>query len=278
MADFLRRNRVLLTSCGLLVLSILLVSVSVRSPDTRDPVARALLDALAPLQAGVTLVRTTAHRLWDDYFWLVKVSRENRELHSRLAVLEQQRAHLEELARANRRLEVLLDFRAGLGGKVYGARVIGRDPLLASRTVTVDRGERDGIRNGMAVLSPQGVVGHVINVSRTAARALVLTDHNSGIDAVIQRTRARGIVQGAMEKGCHMKYLRRGEDVAVGDRVVTSGMDGIFPKGILIGEVTDVSRRDRGLLQVATIRPSAPLERIEEVLLVDAAHQTDQEG
>jgi len=278
MADFLRRNRVLLTSCGLLVLSILLVSVTVRSPHARDPIARALLDGLAPLQAGVTLVRTTVVRVWSGYIWLVDVSRENRELHGQLAILDQQAAHLKELAHANQRLEALLGFRAGLEGEVYGARVIGHDPLLASRTITVDRGERDGIRTGMAVLSPQGVVGHIIEVSWTAARALALTDHNSGIDAVVQRTRARGIVQGAMEKGCHMKYLRRDEDVVVGDRVVTSGMDGIFPKGILIGEVTDVSRHDRGLLQVATIQPSAPLERIEEVLLVKAARQSDNEN
>ena len=111
-----------------------------------------------------------------------------------------------------------------------------------------------------------------------AARALVLTDHNSGIDALVQRTRARGIVQGGMEHGCRMKYLRRTEDVAVGDRVVTSGMDGIFPKGILIGEVTDISRGHRGLLQMATVTPSASLETIEEVLIVSAAAPTEDGG
>jgi rod shape-determining protein MreC len=140
--------------------------------------------------------------------------------------------------------------------------------LLGSRTITLDRGERNGVRRGMGVLSPQGVVGQIIEVGRVASRALVLTDHNSGVDALIQRTRARGIVQGAMEGGCRMKYLRRGEDVAVGDRVLTSGMDGIFPTGILIGEVTEVSRLSRGLLQIATVVPSAPLDTIEEVLIV----------
>jgi len=268
MAEFLRRNRVLLTAVALLVLSLLLVSISARSPRRQDPVAQMVLDGLAPLQSGLTVARGTVQQIWNGYVWLIRVSRENQRLRDRLAALDQQATQLEELEQTNRRLESLLQFRTELRGEAYGARVIGRDPLLGSRTITVDRGRRDGIRKGMAVLSPQGVVGQIIEVGWTASRALVLTDHNSGIDALVQRTRARGIVQGSMGDGCHMKYLRQGEDVAVGDRVVTSGMDGIFPKGILIGEVTEVSRRNRGLLQVATLSPSAPLDRIEEVLVV----------
>jgi rod shape-determining protein MreC len=128
------------------------------------------------------------------------------------------------------------------------------------------------------VLARQGVVGQVIEVSHLAARALVLTDHNSGIDAIVQRTRARGIVQGDAENGCRMKYLRRGEDVVAGDRVVTSGMDGIFPKGILIGEVREVSRGQRGLLQMATVEPSVSLDSIEEVLIVGAVVTQEDAG
>lgn len=269
MADYLRRNRVLLTSCGLLLLSLLVVSTSVRSPDQRDLIARALLDGLAPLQLGLAGTRAGAREIWSGYVNLVGLRRENELLRERVASLEQQNVQLEELERTNERLEELLQLRADLHPAVYGARVIGRDPLPWSRTFTVDRGERDGIRRGMAVLSPQGVVGQVIEVSRIAAQVLLLTDHNSGIDAVIQRSRARGIVQGALNEGCHMKYLRRGEDVSVGDRVITSGLDGIFPKGIPIGEVVEVSRRHRGLLQVALVQPSAALDRIEEVLIVD---------
>jgi rod shape-determining protein MreC len=278
MAEFLRRNRVLLTSYGLLVLSILLISVSVRSPRREDPVALAVLDALAPLQGGVTLARTSVNHMWERYVWLVQASRENRRLQDRVAELEQQATRFEELRQGNERLEALLQFRAELQGEVYGARVVGRDPLLGSRTITLDRGQRDGIRKGMAVLARQGVVGQVIEVSHMAARALVLTDHNSGIDAMVQRTRARGIVQGDTEHGCRMKYLRRGEDVTVGDRVVTSGMDGIFPKGILIGEVKEVSRGQRGLLQMATVEPSVPLDSIEEVLIVGTVVTTENAG
>jgi len=273
MFGFVRRNKVFLTSGCLLLASLLLLSVSARSRQYRDPIARLVADALAPLQATVTWIGVGARGLWDGYAQLVTARQENQILRERVTELEQQAVVLSELEQANRRLSELLDFRSHFDGVAYSARVIGRDPLPWFRTLTVDRGERDGIRRGMAVLSPQGVVGQISEVSHTVSQVLVLTDHNSGIDAVVQRSRARGIVQGGLEEGCHMKYVRRGEDVAVGDRVVTSGLDGIFPKGLMIGEVVEVSLRNRGLLQMAIVRPTAPLDRIEEVLILDTTAQ-----
>jgi rod shape-determining protein MreC len=164
-----------------------------------------------------------------------------------------------------------------LGGDVQTARIIGRDPLPFSGTVTINKGERDGIAKNMAVLSPFGVVGQIMAISGHAARVLLITDHNSGVDAVVQRSRARGIVEGGIDGGCLMKYVKRGEDVDVGDRIVTSGLDGIFPKGIIIGNVTRVTRGVRGLLQVAEVTPSVPLDRIEEVLVVRARPE-EKEG
>ena len=276
MLGFVRRNRLLLTSGCLLVGSLFLFSVSLRSRPYRDPIAHVLLDGLAPFQNAFTWLRSRTRGVWTGYISLVGIRRDNQQLRERVATLESELVRLSELEQANRRLAELLQFRAAMRGAAYGARVIGRDPLPWFRTLTVDRGERDGVRRGLAVLSPQGVVGQIAEVSRTAARVLLLTDHNSGIDAIVQRSRARGIVQGAREQGCHMNYLRQDEDVAVGDRVVTSGMDGIFPKGVLIGEVVEVTRRHRGLLQAAVIRPSAPLEQIEEVLIVEATAQVQE--
>lgn len=278
MVEFLRRNRILLTSGTLLLLSLILVSTSKQPGERRDPIARFLLDGLAPLQVGINWVRLGIRGVWDGYIDLVRVQVENQTLRAQVAALEQQVVRLEELEQSNERLEQLLQFRPRLDVKAVGARVIGRDPLPWSRTLTVDRGERDGIRRGMAVLAPQGVIGQVIEVGRWAGRVLLLTDHNSGIDAVVQRSRARGIVQGALNEGCLMKYVRRGDDLAVGDLVFTSGLDGIFPKGIMIGHVVEVSRRHRGLLQVAQVQPSAPLDRIEEVLIVELGAPREEEG
>lgn len=277
MLAFLQRNRVLLSASGLLLASLLLVSISTRTRMFQDPLARLLLDGLAPMQAAVTRTYAGARASWHRYLDLVGSEKDNERLRQQIATLEQHSVRLTELEEENRRLTGLLGFRARIDGVAYSARVIGRDPLPWMRTLTLDRGERDGVRRGMAVLAPEGVVGQITQVSHTASRVLVLTDSNSGIDALVQRSRARGIVQGGVDAGCSMKYLRRAEDVSVGDRIITSGLDGIFPKGVVIGSVVEVELRDRGLLQAAVIQPSAPLDQLEEVLIVDPSAQI-QEG
>ena len=271
--EFVRRNRILLASSGLLLISLLLFSVSIRSQTYRDPVGRVVLDAVAPFQEVFSGIGRGVGQLWTGYIGLVDARRENQRLTQEVAGLQSELVRVGELERENARLAELLSFRARIEGTVYGARVIARDPSPLAMTLTIDRGERDHIRRGMAVLAPQGVVGQVAEASHAAARVLLLTDHNSGIDAVVQRSRARGIVQGGTDGSCYMNYLGRDADVAVGDRVVTSGLDGIFPKGVVVGEVIDVSRRQRGLLQAAVVRPSAALDRLEEVLVVDASAQ-----
>jgi len=271
--EFVRRNRILLTSGVLLLVSLLLFSVSTRSPAYRDPIGHLVLDALAPFQVVFSWIGRSVGRVWTGYVDLVDARRDNQRMHERVATLESELLRLGELERENARLAELLSFRARFEGTVYGARVIAREPGPLAMTLTIDRGERDHVHRGMAVLAPQGVVGQIAEASHTAARVVLLTDHNSGIDAIVQRSRARGIVQGGTDGSCYMNYLNRDADVVVGDRVLTSGLDGIFPKGVMIGEVVDVSRRHRGLLQAAVVRPSVALDRLEEVLVVDATAQ-----
>lgn len=270
MFEFVRRNSILLTSGALLLLSVLLLSAGTRSAEGSDPVGRLLLDRLAPFQIGFTWLGQGVREVWSSYVNLVAVRGENDRLRERVSLLEGEIVRLSETEQFNQRLAGLLRFRRTLQGKALGARVIGRDPLPWFRTMTVDRGASDGVRPATAVLSPEGVVGQIAEVSGSASRVLLMSDANSGIDAIVQRTRARGIVQGGPDGVCEMNYLPRDADVQVGDRVVTSGLDGIFPKGLLVGEVVEVSTRYRDLLKAAVVRPSAPLERLEEVLIVDA--------
>jgi rod shape-determining protein MreC len=274
--EFLRRNRVLVASASLLVCSLLLVSVSVRA-EHRDPVGRLLLDALAPFQVVFSWIGRGTGQLWSGYVAVVDARREADELRARVAVLEGQVSRLSELERENERLGALLGFRNQLPPTAYGARVIARDPGPLSTTLTIDRGGRDGVSRGMAVVAPEGVVGRVVEVSHTVSRVALLTDHNSGIDAIVDRTRARGVVQGGSDGDCYMNYLNRDADVKIGDRVLTSGLDGVFPKGMPIGEVVGVGRRHRGLLQSATIRPSADVDEVEEVMLVTPAASMSEE-
>ncbi len=268
MLEFFRTNRVVVTSGALLLLSLLLLSVSVRTQRRIDPLTGALLEGLRPLQVTVAGTATLVRKTWQRYVMLVGVARENDRLRQRVQQLEQEVVRLGEAQESVTRLNALLGMKEVLDGPAQAAQIIGRDPSPWFGTVTINKGEADGVTKHLAVVAPQGVVGQTIATTAHSARVLLITDHNSGVDAVVQRSRARGIVQGALDGSCVMKYLKREDDVADGDRVVTSGLDGIFPGGITVGVVTRVSRGNRGLLQVADISPAAPLDRVEEVLVV----------
>lgn len=270
MLEFLRRNQTLVTSGLLLVLSLILVSTNARERRLQDPLGAVLLEGMRPVQTGVTQVTSSVSGIWRQYVALVGLQRENESLRQRILEVEREAVRLGEVEQTNRRLTALLGFRDAIDGPAVAAQVIGKDPKLL-RSFTINRGAGDGVRKGMAVLSPYGVVGQVLRASPRAAQVLLITDHNSGIDAVVQRSRARGIVEGARDEGCLLKYIRQGEDVQVGDRVVTSGLDGIFPKGAVIGRITRLRPRSRGQLLSADIEPAVPFDLVEEVLVVDAS-------
>lgn len=258
----------------LLLVSLLLVSTGARSRQRMDPLTSLALEIVRPLQGALTLGLDGMTHAWGSYVALVSVNQENERLRRRVLELEQQAVRMAEIEQTDKRLAELLQFRSTIEGDLLAARIIGRDPQPWFSTLIINKGEADGVRKGMAILSPYGVVGQTISTSSHAARVMLLTDHNSGVDAFVQRTRARGIVQGGLDGRCMMKYLKRGEDIEVADRIVTSGLDGIFPKGILIGDVTHVTRGNRGLLQVAEVKPSVPVDQIEEVLVVRSAAHT----
>jgi len=268
MNGFVHRYRVVL-SCGFfLVLSLFLAAVNSRAPYRVDPVGVLLLEVMHPLQLGATALSQRAERLWDGYLALWSLRQENVELRRRLETLQGVSQRAVELDLANRRLGKLLALRDELGVAAVAARVVGRSPTAWVHTVVLDKGERHGISKGMAVLTPEGVVGQVVSVSAHAARVLLISDPNSGVDALVQRTRARGIVAGTIEGGCLLKYIQRGDDVAAGDTVITSGLDGIFPKGQLIGTVARVGKKDSRIFQDVEVILSAELAKVEEVLVV----------
>ncbi len=274
MLELFRRNRVVLVSATLLLAALLMLSIGSREQRS-DPFAGVVLEIVRPLQVSVVAAVDAVERTWSSYFSLVGTREENERLRRRVLDLEEQLVQRAEAERADRRLQEMLDFRATLPEPAVPAQIIGRDPLPWSGTITINKGGSDGIARNAAVVSQHGVVGQIIAISAHSARVLLITDHNSGVDAIVQRSRARGVVKGALDGRCIMKYVQRSDDVVVGDRVVTSGLDGIFPKGIAVGEVTDVDLDQRGLLKTADIAPSAPLGRIEEVLVVVQRNDSD---
>ena len=146
--------------------------------------------------------------------------------------------------------------------------MIGADATGLSRTLILGQGTDSGLKLGMAVVSVQGVVGKIIAASAHASRVLLIDDHNSALDAFDQRSRTRGIVAGVVDDGLIMKYVGRTDDVKPGDSVITSGLDGIFPRGLLIGSVKEVGRDAPGLFLKVSIKPAVDFRRLEQVLVI----------
>ncbi|MBI3301841.1 MAG: rod shape-determining protein MreC [Deltaproteobacteria bacterium] len=268
MHGFLHRYRIVF-SCGFfLLLSLVLAAVNTRTPERVDPVGVLLLEVMHPFQLGMTALSQGAGRLWDNYLALWSLREQNEELRRRLEEMENVSQRAVELDLANQRLAKLLALRNELGDAAVAARVVGRSPIVWVHTVVLDKGERHGVTKGMAVLTPEGVVGQVVSVSAHAARVLLISDPNSGVDILVQRTRVQGIATGTIEGGCTLKYIQRGSDIAVGDVVITSGLDGIFPKGQPVGTVVRVDTKDSRMFQDVEVKLSAELAKVEEVLVV----------
>ncbi|MBP1690458.1 MAG: rod shape-determining protein MreC [Deltaproteobacteria bacterium] len=267
MLEFVRRNRVLLSSGFFLLCSLGLLSANARQPGRIDPLGRIFLEVMAPFQRLTAGVAGVTRGFWNRYVLLVGVQEENDHLRTRLRELERRGTHQSEMELMNRRLKRLLALKRELPTRAVSASVMARDASVWFQSLTLNKGEVDGIQTGMPVMAPEGVVGLISSTSLHASRVLLLTDPNSGIDVLVQRTRVRGILSGLLEQGTTLKYVKRSDDVRVGDRVITSGLDGVFSKGLPVGRVTQVSRKDRGLFLYAEVTPDADASRLEEVLV-----------
>ena len=271
MLEFLRRNRLLATAALFLVLAAGMILRTGTTHGRDDQLGRIFLELMAPLERAGTFASRTVANAWERASGLLRARDQAEALRARVRRLEQDTGRLAETEAENARLRTLLDFRKTLGGTLLTTRVIGHDAAGLSRTLVVDQGSAAGIAKGAAVLAPEGIVGQVFQVSPHAARVLLVSDHNSGVDAVVQRTRGRGIVEGTADGRCGLKFVKRTEDLQVGDLVVSSGLDGIFPSGLPIGRIQAVDKQGQGLFQYAQIDPAVDVERLEEVLVMVGA-------
>lgn len=270
MLAFLRRNQVLLTSFFCVFFSLYILSAAARGHLRRDPVGPLLMALMRPLQIGarVTVVKWKEFR--QGYLKLRNVTSENQRLQARITELEAERDRLLEVEATNRRLRDLLDFRSQLPAGSVTAAVIANSASTWFHSFVLNKGSADGVVRGMAVVSPEGVVGQVVAAASSGSKVLLITDPHSGVDVIDQRSRARGIVSGSIDSGPVLKYAKRSEDVREGDRLITSGLDGIFPKGLLVGTVTKVRKKSFGLFQYVEVALAVDPSEIEEVLVVSA--------
>ena len=265
---FLWRNRVLVTGAVLLLISAHFLWSGVR-PDQRAAKPRGLvMEALAPVQGAAERLADGAGGIVHDYLNLVSAEQENTRLRADLARAQTHQARLTELEVENRHLSDLLELKQALGLETVAANVIGADASGLARTLVLEGGSDAGLEAGMAVLSTAGVVGKLIAVGPGSSRVLLINDHNSALDAFDQRSRVRGIVAGVVDDGLIMKYVDRSEDVKAGDTIITSGLDGTFPRGLLVGEVTAVRREGPGLFLAVNVVPAADFRHLEQVMVV----------
>jgi rod shape-determining protein MreC len=274
MAELLLGRRRMVVFLALFMFVVVLLTTQFRSSDQRaiGPLGSLVLTALLPVQAGMVRIAESGESLWRQFTEIGRLRVENARLRAQVDALSREAASLREDAAATARLERLLELRDAVAYRSVPSRVITRDPSRWFNTLTVDRGGRDGVTRNSPVVTPDGIVGRVIEVTATASRVLLIADSRSALGILLQDSRAAGVVEGRGSQRLHLKYLSRTAVVKPGARVVTSGLGGIFPRGLVVGRVVSVTREEGALLQEAEVEPAAALDRLEEVLILLPRH------
>jgi rod shape-determining protein MreC len=233
-------------------------------------------NVLAPIQWTFTKFGGGIYSMWDGYISLVGTKKENKKLAEENAKLNAGLIELEEVKKENERLKSLLNYSETFTAPTVTARVVANDPRAEFKSLIIDRGKSDGVKVPMPVMGPQGVVGRVGRVYHNTSQVLLLNDPNSAADVIVQRSRARGVLVGAishteLKSGFYltrMEYLRGTSDVKEGDVVVTSGLDQVFPAGLPIGTAHDIKNSRYGVFQEAEVVPFENFQELQEVVVL----------
>ncbi|MDR1921094.1 MAG: rod shape-determining protein MreC [Candidatus Adiutrix sp.] len=252
-----------------LFMALVLLSASGRQQGGGSSLAALMLEIVGPAENLLTSSARGVENVWRNYFYLADVRRENEIMREVIDRQARQIIQLNEYKAANERLTGLLEFREANPAFVSRpARVLAWDPGPWFRSVIINLGSLDGAAVDQAVVHSSGVVGRIVEATPHFARVLLATDFNSSIDAFVQRSRAVGILSGQGGAPFILKYVRKDEDVRPGDLVVTSGLDGFFPKGLALGSVSRVERQGVEMFVSVEVVPVVPFDRLEEVLVI----------
>ena len=234
-----------------------------------NTVVETVMAVFSPLQKLTLNIARGTRCIWSDYIALVNVRQENRDLKNKIEILKNLNNEYIEAVQANKRLRKLLNFQKKIGELTISSEIIGKDSTNWCKNILLDKGSEDGISINMPVVTYNGVVGKIHEVTNHTAKVLLINDINSSIAVLIQRNRAEGILIGKGKDYCTIKYLRRDVEVKKGDRVITSGMGGVFPKGLIVGTVNKIQKKNYGLFQYAEVIPEANISKLEEVFIIE---------
>ena len=268
MLQFFLRNKKTILIAALLIAALTLFAKGIEQKKRLSFFDRIVLTLFSfPLSItnkGFNIVSST----WNHYFFLVGVHDENVALEKRINALSIDNQLLQEQADENKRLRDLLVFRKKFEHTMLPAEIIGRDPSGWFKTILVDKGSNDGICKDAGVITPDGVVGRVIEVGLNSAKVLLLSDVNSFVDAVVKRTQAHGMVVGRGENMCTLAYVLKTENVAPDDVIISSGINTFYPRGIIIGTVKKINKDRSGFFQSIEVQPAVDFSKLHEVLIV----------
>lgn len=267
MAVFELRQRSGYLFLAVVLAHVILISAQVNSRSGVPVLEAVTFGVFSEIQRTVSGGFSGVRNVWNGYIGLRHAKRENDELKRRLAAAEVTLQQQSAMADRARGLAQLLELRDSLSLRTVAAEIIGAGASPDFRTLTIDKGSRDGLRPDMAVISPAGIAGRVVIPSARSAKVQLLVDLNAAAGAIIARTRAQGVVVGVGGDKLRMDYVSDVSDVVVGDLVVSSGIDGIYPKGFAIGRVESIERSG-GAYRRIMVQPAVDFSSLEEVLVV----------
>ncbi len=271
MESVLGRYRNLVILVGVLFLQVLGLAVQVKRGGNDAENTRLIriwgVGALTPFERTLVWVQNGTGNVWHNYFYLRGVRAENRQLKEQIEQMRLEQVRLAEDAAQARRLQTLLAFKEQFISRTVAAQVIGSSGSDLSRVVYIDKGENAGIKRDMAVMTADGVVGKVLLVYPSVSQVLLISDQSSGVGALLEKTRLQGVLRGTANGEVELERVMSDEQVAVGENVLTSGGDQIFPKGLPVGTVTKVGS-GKDLFLTIKIKPAANLSKLEEVMVL----------
>lgn len=274
---FFRNYKTIVFIVILLAVIVTVLSCNLKQKSSGGLVSRIVFEIASPVQNVLNSSFKNVSEAWYRYLFLVGIEEENRNLKKAIDHMKSQLTVYQEGYLEAQRLRNLLDLKENKDFDFVIARVIGRGQTAFSQTILVNKGTDDGILDGVPVTAGPGLVGRIMGTSWHSAKVLPLIDENSNIDACVQRTRTQGIIRGAGSLGCTLKYIAKTQDVREGDVIITSGMGGVFPKGIMIGRVSRIDRLESGLFWKIYVAPVVDFSKLEEVSVLTSAGGREDE-
>jgi len=261
------RARIFLYLTLLILVSFILLALNTRGKRQPQSVEILIATLVSPVQELMTNTERTIVTAWGKYVDLVDVKEENLRLKTEISVIERLRNQLTEIKLKQKRLLALLEIKEKSPHTMMMAKIIGYDSTNWDRAVMIDKGSTDGVTRKMPVVSSSGVVGKIESVYPFSSKVLLVTDIRNAVDAIIQETRSRGVMVGGNRDICEMKYVSLEEKVSAGFHIISSGFGGIYPKGLLLGQVKRVGK-EFGLFQRVYVTPSSDMAHLEEVMVI----------